>query len=338
MADEISNDRGALETDDFDKAFETAVATEETGNLTGEEITAAATPTVVAEENPAVEPVAAVVEAETPAVKAEPVAEEEEVKEEKRSKTIEGILKHERDVWKEEKAQLLKDLEEAKKPKTPEKPEPTAAEVKAAEAFVDSLTDEQRAQLEQYEQDFDVVSKMEGIKRGVELAKLRKEMADWKAEIKNEFVQHRDQITSKIAPVESYMEENEQETHLGMIRNGYVLEDGTEVSGHSDFEKFVNDGTLMAWIEAKPKYLQPALKETYEKGTAIDVIDMISDFKKENNLLTPEPVADNVIPIDQTKKAQKKQALAAVNSRPSAVAVAKVEINDFDSAFEQASK
>lgn len=347
MADKATDDTmGTLETkveevvapvvDEFTDAFKEADKVGDRADLS-----AADDPANKKEELPVVVlPVVTPPVVETPPIETPPIEQqpgETEEKFEQRYKTLQGIHKHDRETWEIEKTKLLFDLEEAKKPKTPEViPSP---EKVAANTFVDSLTDDQKERLKVYERDFDMVSEMEGIKRGTELGKLKKEMMDtiqtWKDEFITKLTETETNITSRIAPAVKLVEDNDQENHFSMIREGYVREDGTSVPGHNDFEKFRDDGSLSAWIESKPKYLQPALKETYSKGSATDVIDLISDFKKDNNIpLTSQPSAD-VIPIN-TAKAAKKQALSTVTSRGRAVNLNVAVADDFEGAFNEA--
>jgi hypothetical protein len=266
-------------------------------------------------------------------IPAEPLGQqpgESDEKYEQRYKSLQGIHKHDLETWRDEKAALLAQLEEAKKPKAPE-PTPSPEPEKPSTSFVDSLTDEQKEQLEQYENDFDLVSKMEGIKRNAELAKLRKEMQAWKDDVSSQIALQE----NRIAPAVKLVEENEQEAHFNLIRNGYTAEDGTAVQGHSDFEKFRDDGSITAWIESKPKYLQPALKQTYSKGTAVDVIDLFTDFKRDNGILTEtetDQTPDNVVQM----KALKKQALTPVTSRRGAVNTLIAAKDDFDGGWDEA--
>lgn len=254
---------------------------------------------------------------------------ETDEKYEQRYKTLQGIHKHDRETWEAEKAKLLSDLETATK--SPEKKEPTKEEKKAADAFIDSLTDEQKEELKVYEQDFDVVSKMEGIKRKREMDSLRKEIQDWKAEIEGKVTSY----DSRIAPVEKLAEDTERETHFNLIRFGYTRDDGTAVPGHEDFEKYRDDGSLLKWIESKPKYLQSALKDTYSKGMATDVIDLFTDFKRDNNITEPESPSAKVVNI---KRAEKKQALSSVDSRRGAINTGYQVAQDYDGAFDEALK
>jgi hypothetical protein len=241
--------------------------------------------------------------------------------------SLQGIHKHDKAAWETEKATLLADLEKARK-STPE-PSPTATPVTPTTGPVtpavpeDSLTQEEKDALKEYEQDFDVVSKMEGKKRDRELQKLRKEYDD---KIKAIEERVNANLTNQLTPILKHTAETEQEAHFDAIREA-----------HEDYETYVSDGSIVSWIESKPKYLQPALKETYSHGKAEDAIDLISDFKKETNIQPPAPVAqpDNVIPID-TKKAEKKAALSAVNTRKGAINQATKIADDYEGAWDEA--
>ena len=230
---------------------------------------------------------------------------------EQRWKTLQGRWQHDKENWEREKTTLLADLEKARKI-TPEPP------VKPTEPAVphDALTDEQKEALKEYEQDFDVVSKMEGIKREVELKKLRQEIDEKMAAIDVK-------MAAQLAPVLKKTAESEEEAHFDAIH---------EV--HGDYEKYVEDGSMVKWIESKPKYLQPALKATYGQGSAEDAIDLINDFKRENNI-TPTPPPENVILINR-KKTDKRQALAAVDTRRGAISTQSKIADDYEGAFEEA--
>ena len=357
MADPVINDRGALDTKVDGAAAPTDVVKDEFGDAFDEASVAGEPADLSVADDPAnvkdepvvvVPPVVTAPTIETPPVVTPPVTDpavqqpgESDEKFEQRYNTLKGIHKHDRETWEAERTILLSQLEEARKPKTPDKPivPPTPAETAAAEAFVESLTPEQQEQLTAYEKDFDVVSQMEGIKRKVELGKLRKEMMDtlatWKEEFTTKLTETETNLTSRIAPAVKLAEDSDQESHFSMIRDGYVREDGTSVPGHADFEKYRDDGSLLSWIEAKPRYLQPALKEAYSKGAASDVIDLLSDFKRESNIsLTPQP-SNNVVPIDPARAA-KKQALTTVTTRRGVVNATVSTPDDFEGAFNEA--
>ena len=83
------------------------------------------------------------------------------------------------------------------------------------------------------------------------------------------------------------------------------------------------------------------MKATYEQGTAEDVVDLISDFKTENNLLEAnqnnQSRSDNLIDMDK-KKAEKKQNLTAVITKRGSVDAGQGRADDFDSAYNEALK
>lgn len=256
---------------------------------------------------------------------------ETDEKYEQRYKTLQGIHRHDMENWKTREAELLAQVEAAKTPVPPATPPPPSDPAAAKAAFVDSLTEEQKAQLAEYEQDFDVVSRMEGIKRNIEIAKLRQEISEWKAEIASQITAQ----TAFVAPAIKLAEDTETESHFNTIKTGYVLEDGTPVPGHVDFEKYRDDGSLKAWIDSKPKYLQPSLNQVYTQGSAMDVIDLFSDFKRENNINPNPQPSDNVIPMTPARIARK-AALTSVVTRKGAVSLNSSVPDDFEGAFEEA--
>ena len=231
--------------------------------------------------------------------------------------TLQGIHKHDKETWEQEKQALLAQVAEARKPPEPPPAQPPVQTPKeaaeSAAALYDSLTDEQKEALKNYEQDFDVVSKMEGIKREAELKKLRSEIDEKLAA-----------MDARMKPVIQRTEEVESEAHFDTI-----------LSAHPDYEKFVDDGSLMSWIEKKPAYLQSAMKEVYDKGAAKDAISLLDDFKRENNIQPPVPA--EVVPINQ-KREQKRKALAGVDTRRSAVAAQVPIKDDYEGAFDEAAQ
>ena len=253
---------------------------------------------------------------ETPPEQQQPGETDAEYKQ--RWLTLQGIHRHDKEAWELEKQGLLSQIEDSKKPPEPppaETPPQTAQEAAdAAAALYDSLTEDQKEALKNYEQDFDVVSKMEGIKREMELKKLRDEIDSKLAA-----------LDARINPVLKVAEDRENEAHFEAIE-----------SAHPDYENFVKDGSITAWIEKKPAYLRQALKHAYENGTAEDAISLLDDFKRENNISeTPPASPENVVPINQ-KREQKRKALAGVDTRRSAVAVQTPIKDDYEGAFEEA--
>lgn len=278
---------------------------------------------------------------EEPEKKEEPVAKiEEPAKIEKspedleaerelqRQRTLEGILKPHKEAWETEKKSLLTQIEELKKPKEEKKEDKEDKE--------DVLSPEDKEAFAKYEEDFDLVSKMEGKKREVELKKLEKR---FKAFVQDTVKSAKEEFNAQIAPAAELVktskvkeEKQEEKDHFDMIRNGYILDDGTEVSGHPDYEKYVKDGSIKKWIDTKPKYIQKGLLEICDHGTAEDVVELLSDFKKENNI-NPQSPPEKVVNIDKEKK---KQALRVVDTGKSAVQTKMHVATDYEGAFDEA--
>jgi S1-C subfamily serine protease len=72
---------------------------------------------------------------------------------------------------------------------------------------------------------------------------------------------------------------------------------------HPDFEKYLNDGTLEAWIQKQPDNLRDSLLKVYKGGDADASIALLTQFKKENSIhnfsksdhtLAPSQVFDKV--------------------------------------------
>jgi hypothetical protein len=250
---------------------------------------------------------------------------------EQKWKTLQGIHKHDKGSWDTEKATLLQQVEDAKKVVSTVAPLDTAGtagtqKTAAQQAFVDSLTEDQKDQLKEYDREFDVVSKMEGLKRKVEFDKLRGEMTEWKEGV----LARIDEQGALIDPVLQRTEVVEEGIHFNKIKDV-----------HSDLDEHRDSGALLTWIESKPNYLKTSMLETYNNGEADDVIELITDFKTENNINTPENEEDDPLKIAanelKEKRRKKKEALRAVKTRPNAVNVAKAAIDDYEGAFEEAS-
>jgi len=275
---------------------------------------------------------AAVIEAAK--VKDEPVVEpviEDAAKIEQKYKTLQGIHRHDKETWEEEKTTLLSQLEEAKKPIEPDAKKPTKGEIVAsAEAFKENLTDDQKAELEAYETDFDTVSRMEGLKRERELNALRKDMQEWKESVTAEFTATK----SQVEPAIKLIQDNETDAHFNAIRDGYTLDDGTVVEGHNDYENYVKDGSLKTWIETKPAYIRRGMERVYNQGNVQDAIDLFTDFKRENNISIQTP-SDNVVDLE-SKRTSKKAALVAVDTRRAAVQARSAVATNYEDAFDEA--
>ncbi len=251
---------------------------------------------------------------------------------EQRWKSLQGILKSKDEKYESEKAQLLTELEDLKKTvanlstdnkDTKDKKKGTDK----SDSLFDDLTDEQKAELSEYEKDFDSVSKMEGLKRERALKKLEDRILE---RLEERTTALQEKIDSRVQPIEETFKKTDEAAHFSTIRGS-----------HPDFETHRDSGAILNWIETKPRYLRESMKATYEQGTAEDVVDLISDFKTENNLLESnqnnQSRSDNLIDMDK-KKAEKKQNLTAVITKRGSVDAGQGRADDFDSAYNEALK
>ena len=252
---------------------------------------------------------------------------------EQRYRTLQGMHRHDKSVWEEEKKTLLAQIEEARKTKSPDTNDKKKTAEEETQDFLDNLTAEEKAELDGYEKDFEFVSKMEGMKRTKSLAKVLARIDQLEAKVEERIAK----AEARVEPALKVAEENVRASHFKAIREGYTLEDGTVVQGHSDFEQYVGDGSIMKWIESKPQYLQAPLKRVAEKGSAQDVIDLLSDFKRENNIQHTVVNSENATVVDlSTKRAEKKAALTVVKTRKGAVAASQQVADDYEGAFDEA--
>lgn len=315
MADKKSDDRGASEVDEvFNDSFDTAAGIGEKAD-----ISEADDPNKVpagSEQPPVVEDKAPEKPEEKPPEQPAQQPGESDEKYEQRYKTLQGIHRKDKEIWEAKQAELLAQIEELKKPEKPAQEKPTAV----SQDLYDSLTDEEKAALKEYDEDFDVVSKMEGKKRDIALNKLRAEIDAFKKD-----------VLERLTPTATYVQERvekeaevEKEEHFGSIRKA-----------HPDFEKYRDEGAIAEWIKTKPKYLQVGMMHAYTQGEAEDVIDLIATFKRENNITPSEPELDNVVQMDK-KKAEKKQAMTAVTTKRGAVNASMSVASDYDGSWDEA--
>lgn len=240
-----------------------------------------------------------------------------------------GVHKHDRESWESEKTTLLQKIEELSKPAAPAAPakeEPLAKpdlKQSAYETFRNSLTAEQKEELDEYEKDFDIVSKMEGLKRDKAMEAFEKRLMEFQ-----------ESILAKLTPVEQTLTKVADEREERLVKEHF----GTIAANHPDFEKYRDDGSILGWIESKPAYLKKTMLEAYSKGSAEDVSDLITDFKKENNIeivkVEPKPSAE-VIDINSQREA-KRVAMQAVTAKRGAVNASMSMASSFEEAFDEA--
>lgn len=250
---------------------------------------------------------------------------------EQRWRSLQGILKSKDEKYESEKAQMLAEMEILKKTvaniSAEDKDKKDKKGTGKSDSIFDDLSEEDKEALAEYEKDFDSVSKMEGLKRERALKRLEDRILET-LEAKTAEIQEK--IVSRVQPIEESYKKSDEAAHFGTIRGS-----------HPDFETHRDSGAILKWIETKPRYLRESMKATYEQGTAEDVVDLISDFKKENGLLETneddQSHTDNLIDMDK-RKAEKKQNLTAVITKRGSVDAGQGRTDDFDSAYNEALK
>lgn len=311
MENQETNDRGALESEEkqeFDAAFSEAEGTgtlddPPQGNAAAEELKPAEN--LAAENIPGNQPEEQV---GSPAESALPPGGDQS---EQRYRTLQGMHRKDKETWEQKEQEYLAELE---KLRASGPTESIAPDTKDGKAAGDSgLSEEDKAALKEYDDEFDTISRMETLKRNMLADALRQEID---AKLQNFFQQ--------ISPAISVGNNFAVERHLGAIREA-----------HSDFETYRDNGSIQKWIDTKPAYLKNAYQHVYDDGSVEEVIDLISTFKTENNIgaLPPgnQPPQQN-----NSRKEGRKAALSAVTNRRGAVNLHQFSSDDFEGAFEEA--
>lgn len=194
-----------------------------------------------------------------------------------------------------------------------------------------NLTDEQKAQLAEYEEEFDLVSKFEGIKREKAAEALYNRL---KAEFKEEIASFEKKFQTQLEPTKAFIDESRKAGEEAELQAHfqYIGEN------HPDYEKYRDDGSIIKWIETKPRYLQSGMKEKYSNGNAEEIVELIDDFKAENNIpkITLEQ-ASNITNINKAREAKLKVLTPPVTKR-GAVNTTMPATDNFEDAFDEANR
>lgn len=243
----------------------------------------------------------------TDGTSAPPIIESEKTYEQ-RWKSLDGILRKKD----EEKAQLQAKIDELSQKLNP--PPPIITDTKKEDEL--ELSPEEKAELEQYYQDFDVVAKMESLNRKIEAAKLKKE------------------LKGLVEPLQAQLQEliEWRNTALaGMEEEARTVHFNTVKEVHPDYETYHNDGSIQRWIDAQPTARKVGLEYVVEKGSAEDVIALLNEFKAENNI-SPS----NVVNINSQRKDEKRLTMTPPVTKKGPVAPAMGVATNYEDAFDEA--
>lgn len=264
-------------------------------------------------------------ETPVPPAPPEPPPADDEPAFKQRYQTLQGIFRHEKEEWEAREAELKAELEAKIEAATKAEPPPNKEESRPSDfqSIINNLnlTEEEKAQLAEYDEDFDVVSKMEGIKRQKGMERLWTEFNSALEKMEKRFL---GQLEERTKPVETFI----SETKTNREEEERALHFRTIGEAHPDYEKYIEDKSIVKWIESKPKYLQAGLKSVYAQGTAEDVVELLDDFKRESNIVvTPQP---------STTKADRLRAMTPPPTRRGAVNATMSVASDFEGAFDEA--
>ena len=245
--------------------------------------------------------------------------------------TLQGIFKKDKETWDTKEAAYKKQVEEYEKAEATRKQSAAIVDPTKILDPLAGLSAADKKELEEYDKEFDTVSKYESIKRKADLAAFG-------TAIRSELAEALKNIVDSFAPVISTTQENAKEKHFSAVS-----------AAHKDYETYYNDGSIDAWIATKPRYLQEAFTKVRDEGTAAEVIDLLNTFKKENNIgpasaentgaggapNIPEKSAAEI--EAERKKAEKLAALTGVRNRRGGINANSSDTGDFDSSFDEAS-
>ena len=128
-------------------------------------------------------------------------------------------------------------------------------------------------------------------------------------------------IQQNITPLLAAQQEKVAKDHFEKIKEA-----------HPDYEDYVDNGELESWIEAQSSTKKKIYKAIYEEGSAEEVIDLFDVFKEDIGIKKKKT---------QNKKNTKKlddMDEPTTRHRSISTTASKVDINDFEAAFEEALK
>lgn len=134
-------------------------------------------------------------------------------------------------------------------------------------------------------------------------------------------------VQQQVAPIQQYAAKSQEALYVNTLQ-----------SAHPDFREAAK--AIPAWIEGQPKIYQPRLKEIYDRGSADEVIDLISMYKQAvgSTGAVPAQPASSAVQAPQSAPVSP-AALAATLAPPAAkrsVSKTSRDPNDGESAFMEA--
>lgn len=202
----------------------------------------------------------------------------------------------------------------AQQPQEPVKAEPEA--VKPA-SYEDYLDENQKKSIEQYTAEWsDVAAPVSALIS----AHIKAALANQQREILGH-------VQQQVAPIQQYAAQSQEALYYGTIQ-----------AAHPDYREAA--AVIPEWIAEQPKIYQARLAEIYQRGSAQEVVDLISMYKQAvgSTGAAPAQPASSAVQAPQ-KTPVSAAALAATLAPPAAKRSATTtsrDPNDADSAFQEA--
>ena len=130
-------------------------------------------------------------------------------------------------------------------------------------------------------------------------------------------------ITPALTQVQETVESNAIDDHLSKI-----------TQAHSDWKNIHQSGALNTWIGKQPKFMQSGLNQVVEDGSAEDIIELFTAYKKSTGRLKTKTDSGS----SKKTPEQKLKELEAVRHQPSDLPKdkKKTDKNDFDAGWDDA--
>jgi hypothetical protein len=200
-----------------------------------------------------------------------------------------------------------------------QQPEPAPVEPAAPKtaSYEDYLDETQKKSIEQFTAEWsDVAAPVSALIS-----------AHVKAALANQRQEILGHVQQQVAPIQQYAAKSQEALYVNTLH-----------AAHPDFREAAQ--AIPAWIEGQPKIYQPRLKEIYDRGSADEVIDLISMYKQAvgSTGAVPAQPASSAVQAPQSAPVSP-AALAATLAPPAAkrsVSKTSRDPNDGESAFMEA--
>ncbi|MGC9239759.1 MAG: hypothetical protein ACP5D5_08870, partial [Acidithiobacillus sp.] len=168
---------------------------------------------------------------------------------------------------------------------------------------LDQLTEEQRAMLKNYEEEFPEIAQAEALRQQVAMQRAF-----------NAFSQ---ELAKVLSPLFNQVTEVSQDRHVQQI-----------AKAHPDYEQLTPK--VVEWVSQQPAFVRDAYQRVLYEGATQEVIDLLNFYKQQAGATAPSA------PQPDPKATAAAAAMAPVQSKRTTPAPTQPDPNDFASAFMEA--